>query len=234
MTNKNLFYLFLLIGILSCSKTVHYSAEHIKNTSGRYLYNQQEVIDVYYENNELFLKWKGAEKIKPVIMSEDVFFVADMYTKLHFVQHPETKERYLSKIPKDNENLITYDYLKVNDSFKTPRMYLNDKEYKKAFKAYLEIKKQDSTRALIEEGELNRLGYELLRNKENENALDVFKMNAALYPGSSNVYDSLAEAYLKSGDSLQAYNNYKKASEMNSDNQRAKTYVSAYLENHNE
>ncbi|MDU8885440.1 tetratricopeptide repeat protein [Yeosuana sp. MJ-SS3] len=232
MNTKPLFILFLFILISSCSKTVNYSPEHIKNTSGRYLYNQEEVIDVYYEDNELFLKWKGAEKIKPVIMNENVFFVADMYAKLHFVQHPETKERYLSKIPKDNENLITYDYLKVSDSFKTPRMYLNDKEYKKAFKAYLEIKKQDSTSVLIDEGELNRLGYQLLRNNENEDAIDVFKMNVALYPGSSNVYDSLAEAYLKSGDSLRAYNNYKIASEMNSDNERAKKYVNAYAESH--
>ncbi|HMC00706.1 MAG TPA: hypothetical protein VKN14_06695 [Flavobacteriaceae bacterium] len=221
-------YLFITLIISSCSKTVNYSAEYIENTTGRYLYNQDEVIDVYYEDNTLFLKWKGAEKIKPVILDENVFFVADMYTKLHFVQHPETKERYLSKIPKEDESLITYDYLKVSDSFKTPRMHLYDKEYKKASAGFLKLKKQDSTSVFIEEGELNRLGYELLRNDEHQDAIDVFKMNVSLYPESSNVYDSLGEAYLKSGDSLQAYNNYKKAFEMNSGNERAKQYIEAY------
>ncbi|MEJ2113599.1 MAG: tetratricopeptide repeat protein, partial [Flavobacteriaceae bacterium] len=118
------------------------------------------------------------------------------------------------------------------DSFKTPRMHLNDKEYKKAFESYLEIKERDSTSTLIEEGELNRLGYQLLRNNEYENAIDVFKINVGLYPGSSNVYDSLAEAYLKNGDSLQAYNNYKKACSMSDGYKNAKRYVDAYEESH--
>ena len=50
----------------------------------------------------------------------------------------------------------------------------------------------------------------------------------ALYPKSDNVYDSLADAYLRNGDSLQAFNNYKKALEFNSGNKRATEFVSAY------
>jgi len=205
MINKFLFSFFLLIFISSCSKTVNYSEEHIKNTSGRYLYNQDEVIDVYYEDNQLFLKWKGAEKIMPVVMDENVFFVADMYTKLHFVQHPKTKERYLSRISKEDESLITYDYLKVSDSFKTPRMYFDEKDYDKALATYLDLKKRDSSYVLIEERELNRIGYTFLGNDETKNAIDAFELNVALYPESSNVYDSLGDAYLKNGDSLQAF-----------------------------
>ena len=32
----------------------------------------------------------------------------------------------------------------------------------------------------------------------------IFKINVALYPTSSNVYDSLAEAFMKSGDTVKA------------------------------
>ena len=53
-------------------------------------------------------------------------------------------------------------------------------------------------------------------------------MNAQLHPNSPNVYDSLGEAYLKSGDSLEAYNNYKKALELNPNNMRAERYLNAY------
>jgi hypothetical protein len=183
MTIKNLLIPIFIISLLaSCSKTVNYTSEHIEQTSGRYLFNQDEVIDVYYKDNKLFLKWKGAENIEPVVMDENVFFVADMYTKLHFVQHPETKERYMSKISKEDESLITYDYLKVSDSFKTPRMHLKDKEFDKALTGYLEIQNQDSTSVLVDERELNSLGYEFLSKKENQKAIDVFKMNLALYP----------------------------------------------------
>jgi tetratricopeptide (TPR) repeat protein len=227
-TKSLLSFLFLIAVVFSCSKTVDYSPEYMQQTSGRYLYTQEEVIDVYYDNNKLFLKWKGAEKIEPVIIDTNVFFVVDMYKKFHFVQHPETKKRYMSILSEDNPDQITYDYLKVADSFKTPRMYLKDKNYNKALTGYLEIQKQDSISTLFNESEFNRLGYRLLRDKEYENAIEVFKMNVVLFPKSSNVYDSLADAYVRSGDSLQAFNNYKIALKYNSENKRAKQFVEAY------
>jgi len=220
-------FLFILI-ISSCSKRIDYTPEYMQQTSGRYLYNQDDVIEVFYENKKLFLKWRGAKKIEPVIIDENTFFIVDMYKKLHFVVHPETKKRYLSIISEDKNDLITYDFLKVEDAFKTPSMHFNDKEYDKALLGYLEIQNQDSTSVLINERDFNSHGYELLRKKEYENAIEVFKMNVVLYPESDNVYDSLADAYLRHGDSLHAFNNYKKALEYNNGNKRAKQYVEAY------
>jgi len=222
---STLYSLFLIILLSSCSKNIKYSPEHIKETSGRYIFNDNEVVDVFYKDNDLYIKWKGASR-KPVVLDENTFFVADMYQKLRFAVHPDTKKRYLAVISEDDE--VNYQYLKVDDDFKTPWMYLSNEEYDKATEGYLELKKQDSTKTYIEEHEVNRLGYNLLRNKEYENAIKVFEMNVALYPESHNVYDSLADAFLRSGDSLQAYTNYKKAYEMNTGNERAKEYVKNY------
>ena len=80
---------------ISCSENVNYTSEFIEQTSGRYLYTPDEVLVVYYENNSLFLKWRGVEKLKPAIMDQNTFFVADMYKKLRFVQHPETNQSHL-------------------------------------------------------------------------------------------------------------------------------------------
>jgi len=220
--------LFLIIFITSCAKRVEYAPEYIDQTSGRYLLSQDEVIEIFYVDNELFLKWKGAEKIKPVVLDEETFFVPDMYKKFHFVQHPESNKRYLSIIDKDDESKITYDYLKVEAGYKTPSTHLKDNEYEEALEAYLAIQKDDSTSVLIKENDFNSLGYELIRKKEYENAIDVFKINVALYPESENVYDSLADAYLKSGDSINAFNCYSKALEFNSGNSRAKKYIKVY------
>jgi len=232
-TKALLFSLVLLVIVTSCSKNIDYSPEYMAQTSGRYLYNQDDVIEVFYENKKLFLKWRGAEKIKPVIIDENTFFIVDMYKKLHFVQHPETKKRYLSILSEDNNDEITYDYLKVEDNFKTPSMYFKDKEYNKALLGFLEIQKQDSTSVLINESDFNSHGYELLREKEYKNAIEVFKMNVALYPESDNVYDSLADAYLRDGDSIQAFNNYKIALSYNSGNKRAKRFLEAYNKSKN-
>lgn len=226
--------LFCLITmIIGCSKNVTFTPEHIAQTSGRYLYSQDEVLDVYYDHNNLFLKWRGADRMEPVVLDENTFFVVDMYRKLRFVQHPDTKKRYLGIVSEDDESVVTYDYLKVADSFQTPGMYFKNQAYDKALEGYLEIQKQDSTSILIEEGEFNSLGYNFLRDKDYENAIAIFKMNVALFPDSDNVYDSLADAYLRSGDSLQAFTNYSKALELNTGNDRAKRYVEIYSKSHN-
>ena len=223
-----LFCLLVVIVVSGCSKNVEYTAEYKEKTAGRYLYNPEVVIDVYFENNTLFLKWQGEKVIKPIILDENTFFVADMYKKFHFVEHPQTKKRYLSVLDEDNEKIISYDYLKVSDSFKTPSLYFKNKEYDKALLGYLDIQKQDSTSIFINETDFNRKGYQLIREKKYQDAISVFKINVALYPNSDNVYDSLADAYLRNGDSLQAFNNYKKALELNTGNDRAKEYINKY------
>ena len=226
MKSKSLL-LFVFTIIFSCSNSVEYSEAFKKETSGSYLYTQDEVIQVFYENNKLYLNWKGG-KIEPVAITENEFFVADMYSKFHFVQHPETKKRYLSKISEDDESKITYDYLKAPEGYKTPSTYLKEGDYEKALAGYLEIKKQDSTSIYIREWDFNSMGYKHIRKREYEKAIGVLELNAKLHPNSANVYDSLGEAYLLNGDSLEAYTNYKKTLKFNSSNSRAKKFVDSY------
>lgn len=230
---KSLMYFsFAMLFVLSCSKSVNYTPEYMEQTSGRYLYNQENFIDVYYEDEKLFINWGGLKIIEPVIIDDKTFFIADIYKKLHFVQHPETKKRYLSVISEENENEISYDYRKVDDNYKTPSMHLDSGDYEKALAGYLDIKEQDSTSALIDEGDFNRLGYRLLRDKDHESSIEVFKMNVVLFPESANVYDSLADAYLANGDSLEAYNNFKKTLEYNTNNSKATQFVESFKNQH--
>ncbi len=228
ITMKTLLTSFLLLILISsCSKNITYTPEHMEQTSGRYLFNQDEVIEVFYDSNDLYIKWKSG-KMKPVVLDENTFFVPDMYQKLRFVKHPDSKERYLGIVSEDDESKVEYAYLKVADTFKTPRMYLRDKDYEKAAASYIALQEQDSTQTVIEESEVNRIGYNLLRDKDYDNAITILKLNVALYPESDNVYDSLGDAYLRKGDSLQAYHNYNKALELNSGNKRAKEFVKSY------
>jgi tetratricopeptide (TPR) repeat protein len=68
----------------------------------------------------------------------------------------------------------------------------------------------------IDEREINTLGY-LLLNRENKikAAIEIFKLNVEEHPVSFNVYDSLAEAYLRDGQKELAIKFYKKALELN-------------------
>ena len=228
MKTKLLIYTVLFTLIFACVKSTNYTPEFIKETTGRYLFNANEVIEVYFENNELFLKWRGAEKIEPMYLDENTYFIKEMNQKIQFVKHPETQVFYISEISKDEKDEIIYNYKKLPDSVQVPSTYLKNKQYDKAIEGYLAIQKEDSTSVFIEENAFNRLGYNKLNEKEYDEAIEFFKINVALYPKSDNVYDSLADAYARNGDSLQAYTNYKKALQYNTGNKRAKSFIAAY------
>lgn len=67
------------------------------------------------------------------------------------------------------------------------------------------------------EGEFNEAGYDLLQGKRFEEAIYVFTMTTQLYPDSPNAWDSLAEAYWKSGAIEKAKEYYKKAISLDPD-----------------
>nr|WP_262890950.1 tetratricopeptide repeat protein [Hymenobacter luteus] len=51
--------------------------------------------------------------------------------------------------------------------------------------------------------------------------MEIFKLNTVLHPQSGNAFDSLAEAYLTSGNKELAKANYKKSVELNPKNTNA-------------
>jgi len=55
-----------------------------------------------------------------------------------------------------------------------------------------------------------------------KDAIEIFNLNVKMNPKSANAYDSLAEAYMNSGDTENAIRNYKKSLELNPDNTNAK------------
>jgi tetratricopeptide (TPR) repeat protein len=204
-----------------CSKSKN-STEFIVRTQGRYLYNSDEIVQVFFKDKELYLIWRGAKNIKPLKVNDSTFFVKEMNEKIIFTSNQVDKNRYISILPKDNNKPLRFDYKKLEDSVKVPYEYLTNNEFKKALKGYLAIKEKDSLDKAIDESGLNSVGYRALRDKNFEKAINIFKINLALYPESSNVYDSLGEAYMKSGDTTLAIVNYKKALQLDSGNSRAK------------
>jgi CubicO group peptidase (beta-lactamase class C family) len=86
---------------------------------------------------------------------------------------------------------------------------------------YRELKAKQATTYDFAEGELNRLGYLLLRSGKSKEAIEIFKLNVEAYPQRSNTYDSLAEAYLSTNERELATQNYKKALELDPNNTSA-------------
>lgn len=69
---------------------------------------------------------------------------------------------------------------------------------------------------------MNNLAYIYLKvKKQNAEAIQLFQLNAWLYPESANTYDSLAEAYMDDGQKDLAIQNYEKSVAMNPRNRNA-------------
>ena len=70
--------------------------------------------------------------------------------------------------------------------------------------------------------ELNTYGYVLMAAKEMEKAGLVFRFNTVLFPGDANVFDSMGEYYLRTGNKNDAKQNYLKTLQLEPSNEDAK------------
>jgi tetratricopeptide (TPR) repeat protein len=96
--------------------------------------------------------------------------------------------------------------------------------------AYKEKRKSHPDTYTFTAAELDRLGYQLLDMKETTAAIQVFRLNAELYPNTFEVYYGLGEAYLANGDIQLAVDNYKKSLELNPQNKNAEEQLKKLAE----
>jgi hypothetical protein len=90
-----------------------------------------------------------------------------------------------------------------------------------AVKQYHDLKAAQSSIYNFDEDQLNSLGYQLINQKNLKDAIRILQVNVEAYPQSSNVYDSLGEAYMDDGDKAQAIANYRRSLELDSRNRNA-------------
>jgi CubicO group peptidase (beta-lactamase class C family) len=111
-----------------------------------------------------------------------------------------------------------FDWLKY-DNYDSFAMSFTRVAMDKGAAAALEEFSKALASGAIPEGTLNQVGYSLMGTKKIDDAVLVFQKNVALHPGSWNAYDSLGEAYMKSGDKDLAVKNYRKSIELNPANE---------------
>ncbi|HKR01100.1 MAG TPA: S41 family peptidase, partial [Pyrinomonadaceae bacterium] len=90
-----------------------------------------------------------------------------------------------------------------------------------AAKRFREYKSDPANTYLNTEAAMNTFGYRLMGMNRLEHAIEIFKLNTEAYPKSSNVWDSLGEAYMKKGEKELAIKNYEKSLELDPSNANA-------------
>lgn len=210
--------LILLFFLTACASKEN-SEEFINATEGRYLFNENEIIEIYFKDKVLHTKWRGLEDIELLKVDDSSFYMKELNEKIVFVKEPKM---HIELAPKKEHKGQVYHFKKLKKGEKTPNEYFEANQYDKALEAFLEIKRKDSLSPIIREYSLNRVGYKYLRDNNIEKAIEIFKINTALHPKSSNTFDSLGDAYLKAKDTTNAIKSYTKSLSINSENRSSK------------
>lgn len=224
---KKLFYLLLFtLLIIGCTSQSN-SEKFMKKAAGRYLFNANEVLEIYFDDAIMHAKWRGNDDIELLKVNDSAFYMKELNEKMLFVSKPEM---HIELAPKTEHEGVVYHFKKMEKGEKTASEYFNEKEYDKALQAFQKIKEQDSLNINVSERRINTLGYRFLRDNKFDEARELFKINIALYPKSSNVYDSMGDVYYEQNDTLNAIEYYKKALAINPENRSSKRRLETLTE----
>ncbi len=207
---KRLFFLLSIFLLISCGSSTN-SEEFMSLAEGRYLFNANETIEVTFKEGVMNINWRDQDMI-PVKLNDSSFYLKKMNEKLVFHSNPNMRIELAEKREHEGEKFV---FTKLSANEKTPKEYFDNKEYDKALNAYLEIQKKDSLDRNIRQWSINDAGYRFLRAKKYEEAEAMFKINIALYPKSSNTYDSMGDLFRAQKDTVKAIEFYKKALAIN-------------------
>jgi tetratricopeptide (TPR) repeat protein len=150
-------------------------------------------------------------------------------------QNLDPRDRRLWTGPQIAAELTSHDYITNNDpALKAILSYtpkkelteqlmeaLNANDVALAAKRFREFKADPANTYLNVENTMNSFGYRLMGMKRLDHAIEIFKLNTEAYPQSSNVWDSLGEAYMNKGNKELAIKNYEKSVELDPSNTNA-------------
>jgi CubicO group peptidase (beta-lactamase class C family) len=202
-------------------EVVPVEANKLDEYSGRFLVSPDRVLTINREGAKLFAQPTADQRFELQPISESEFVRRDQNIRYTFVRGASGKVETLmlsSNQGKMPAPLISKDVL-------VPYELLMAGKTNEAIEAYKKIKRETPNINVVSENRLNGLGYTLLQEKKMAEAIAVFKVNVELYPQSSNVYDSLAEAYMINGNKELAILNYKKSLELDPKNSGAITML---------
>jgi CubicO group peptidase (beta-lactamase class C family) len=191
-------------------------ATKLDEYTGRFEIDADRILTVTLNEGKLTAQPTGEPKFELLPIAEGTFIRRDQNVKYTFVK----KTTAVSELQLARPSGAAITLLKVSADSLVPYEHVTAGNIEKALAAYRKIQKETPKNPAVSEARLNTLGYRFLRAKKLPEAIAYFKLNVEFYPNSSNVYDSLGEAYMTNGEKELAIANYKKSLELNPKNTR--------------
>lgn len=188
--------------------------------AGRYRSGSEEVITVFRKGDDVWTKDLEGNLAELVRIADSTFVTRKHNQHFQFRLDKSSGTRQLTMLnPYTEETTAVYSLMKTGE--KLPYERLVEGDFSGALDAYRTLAKAHPEDPAVNESKLNQLGYRLLGSEKKQLAQQVFEINMRLYPQSSNVYDSYAEACMKLGEWDLAVANYKKSLALDPKNDNA-------------
>jgi transglutaminase-like putative cysteine protease len=193
-------------------------AEILRPYTGKYVLQQANAeFTVTSEGDTLYLD-DPVTKQKIELMPSDeeqVWNLKDHQNKVKFEKDPEG----------NIQSMTYYEHIFLTRGEPVSGMlkeWIDALGIEEGMRHYREMEASDPSEFITLEPDLNRLGYDYLNNGALDEAIAVFQLNAAKFPESWNVYDSLGEAFMKRGNKDLAIKNYEQSIRLNPENENGK------------
>ena len=191
--------------------------ETLERYAGRYRIDVDQVALVAVNEDHLDVDVTGESPIALYPIAENEFIRRDKEGRVHFAGG--AGEGWNALIL--TEGGASMSFARMTDDQKIPYELLSSGDIDEAIGRYREIRKDAARHPSIDERRINGIGYELMGAGKLREAIAILALNVEFYPSSSNVYDSLGEAYLKSGERELAIESYATSLELNPANANA-------------
>ncbi|HSF55465.1 MAG TPA: serine hydrolase [Algoriphagus sp.] len=192
--------------------------------TGRYRIDGNRLIEIFEKDSLLFGKSLGENPSELIRIADSVYVRRENNQLIKFRVNPESDKMEMVLLDPGDEAVIAT-LVKMNVEETIPIETLTSGQFDSALEEYQALKKQNPSDQTVSENNLNNIGYQFLNLDKLKWAQDIFKVNMMLYPNSSNVYDSYAEACMKLGELDLALENYQKSLSLDPKNTNAEKMI---------
>lgn len=209
---------------VTLNKQMEIDANDLEKIAGRYQFKDENTLEIYSSENKLFRKNLGEKPVELLKISDTSYISRNDDERIvQFIMDPESQDYEM--IIRYHSGNLDFSLPRMKENRKIPIEHLENGNFDQALAGYQLLRKEDPNNTAISENNLNGLGYHFLNLNNLKLSRDIFKINTILYPNSSNVYDSYAEACLKGGEIELAIENYKKSFALDSNNKNAEQRI---------
>lgn len=211
-------------GFIPTYTSVEMDAAELERVSGRYRTGADEVCIVSHSGGRLFRQYNAGKPEELFRISDSTYICRDDRRPVQFVSASGNEPAVMVTLDRKDRHEMDRDP-RMRDGEHVPFELVLAGKPDEAVAVYSALLAADPKERAVQEGVINNAGYQLMGEGKVVLARDLFYVNTKLYPESSNVYDSYAEACLKNGEEELALVNYKKSFAMDPKNSNAERVI---------